>query len=53
MSYDIFCNQCGYKWKTKKQLVKCCPKCKRYDWNEINKSELKDIEEKRGMEDGE
>ena len=27
------CKRCGYEWKSKMEEPKCCPKCKRYDWN--------------------
>ena len=27
------CKVCGYKWNSKVNKPKCCPKCKRYDWN--------------------
>jgi len=34
------CNQCEYKWESRKDEPKQCPKCKRYDWNE-DKKEMK------------
>ena len=34
------CNQCGYEWNGKK-TAKACARCKRYDWNEPNKKELR------------
>ena len=34
------CNQCGYRWYSRMVNIKprCCPKCKRYDWDEHMKA---------------
>ena len=31
------CLLCGYEWDSKIDNPKCCPKCKRYDWNKKEK----------------
>lgn len=36
----LSCNQCGYEWKPRPASAgnpTCCPKCKRYDWDEPSK----------------
>ena len=35
----LICNQCGYRWPTRKEQgkPKSCPACKRYDWQEPKK----------------
>lgn len=30
---EIQCLKCGYKWKSKKEKPKSCPKCKSYTWD--------------------
>jgi len=27
------CKQCQYEWKSRKEIPKSCPRCKRYDWD--------------------
>ena len=29
------CKLCQYEWKSKVELPKQCPRCKRYDWNKV------------------
>lgn len=36
--YNRNCLVCGYIWKGIKQKIKCCPRCKRYDWD-VDKKE--------------
>lgn len=33
------CNQCGHEWEARVRDPQCCPKCKRYDWDEPKKGE--------------
>lgn len=37
------CKQCEYEWYGRKEKPISCPKCKRYDWNEVK---VKDIHSK-------
>lgn len=32
------CNQCGLDWEPRVEEPACCPRCKRYDWEEPKKS---------------
>ncbi len=31
---EIKCKRCGHEWDSRVKEPACCPKCKRYDWNE-------------------
>lgn len=31
--------KCGYEWKSKVEEPKSCPKCKRYDWKEVEEDD--------------
>ena len=33
------CKLCGYEWFVRTEKPKQCPKCKRYDWKEVDKEE--------------
>lgn len=36
MDRDCKCKQCGYEWVSRlDERPKSCPRCKRYDWDEI------------------
>lgn len=35
----VQCNQCGHTWEPRVWPPQCCPRCKRYDWNEPKKGE--------------
>jgi len=37
------CKQCGYEWKSRVENPSSCPKCKRYDWNEKENKNKKNI----------
>lgn len=38
----IKCKCCGYEWISKVEIPKQCPKCKRYDYQELkNEMEMK------------
>jgi predicted Zn-ribbon and HTH transcriptional regulator len=34
---EMECLQCGHKWTARKKEPACCPRCKRYNWNEEKK----------------
>jgi predicted Zn-ribbon and HTH transcriptional regulator len=35
-SDTLICLLCGYTWEPRgTDLPKCCPRCKRYDWNKV------------------
>jgi predicted nucleic acid-binding Zn-ribbon protein len=44
---DHKCLRCGYVWDSRKEIVKMCPKCKTYKWNDmpVNKEVIKAINE--------
>lgn len=42
------CQRCDFEWKPKKDVVKSCPNCKRYDWNQKKCSKCGRIELKNG-----
>ena len=33
------CKLCGYEWKPRQDKAKSCPRCKRYDWEEVKNGE--------------
>ncbi len=37
------CKLCGYEWESRKEIPKQCPKCKRYDYNEVKKDESRNL----------
>ena len=44
MNPKHICHRCGYSWHSKNIIMlipKSCPKCKRYDWNKIKLTEVK------------
>lgn len=30
------CKKCGHEWEVRKEKPLCCPRCKRYDYDELN-----------------
>jgi hypothetical protein len=34
---NCHCNQCSFDWKARVPDPRCCPACKRYDWNQPKK----------------
>ena len=38
------CKLCGYEWNSRVEKPKCCPKCKRYDYQ--TKEDEKEVQEK-------
>ncbi len=39
------CKRCDYEWTPKKEgeKPKCCPRCKSYIWNRMNRDDIKRI----------